>query len=57
MKIVRYTSTEFGETLTIERRMRKTVDVAVWDKTRGVRWHRWTRSDCAAYLRGNKFHK
>lgn len=52
-----YVSPEFGEQLTVERRMPKTVDVKLWSKREGVRWHRWRRADLAAYLKALGFHR
>ena len=50
-----YYSTEFNEELTIEKRMAKTVAVMVYSRRRGPRWWRWSRQDCAIYLRACKF--
>lgn len=54
-----YKSTEFGQELYIEKRMKKMVDVAVLDYKDGeiecVKHGRWTRTSLAGYLRACNF--
>ncbi len=51
-----YYSPEFDEYLVIESRAKKTVKVCVYDDNH-ANYHRWSRNQCAYYLKGLRYRK
>jgi hypothetical protein len=55
MKETTYYSSEFNECLTVLKRMKETVDVAIQPVDGNVRFHRMKRYNLAAYLKACGF--